>query len=177
MICPFCQENLEQTIFYGVEVGHCLKCLGLWFEEDELTLAKDKKDEGLSWLDIDLWKEKRKLKISRDSKICPFCRLPLYKVNYGDSNIKIDLCNLCHGIWLDRGEFKKIIEYLKERKDYEIFNNFNKRAIKEFWEIFVGPKGLGEEISDFLAVLKILIYKFSAHHPAIIKIIANLPLK
>ena len=177
MFCPFCQESLEKTIFYGVEINYCPKCLGLWFEEDELSLAKDEKDEDLNWLDIDLWKEKRKLKISRNPKLCPFCRLPLYEVNYEKSKIKIDLCNLCYGIWLDRGEFKKIIEYLRKRKDYEILNNFNKRVIKEFWEIFVGPQSLREETSDFLTVLKILVYKFSAQHPTIIKIISNLPPK
>ena len=89
MFCPFCQESLEKTIFYGVEINYCPKCLGLWFEEDELSLAKDEKDEDLNWLDIDLWKEKRKLKISRNPKLCPFCRLPLYEVNYEKSKIKI----------------------------------------------------------------------------------------
>lgn len=175
MLCPSCQEDLEKTIFYGVEIDYCPKCLGLWFEEDELRLAKDRKDVDLNWLDIDLWKEKRKFKITREPKSCPFCRLPLYEVNYGDSKIKIDLCNLCAGIWLDRGEFKKLIEYLRERKDYEVLNNFVKRAIKEFWEILAGPGPLQEEISDFLTVLKILIYKFSAQHPTFTKIISNLP--
>jgi len=175
MLCPFCQESLEKAIFYGVEIDYCPKCLGLWFEEDELRLAKDKKDKDLNWLDIDLWKEKRKFKISRNSRLCPFCRLPLYTVNYGDSEIKIDLCNLCSGIWLDRGEFKKIIEYLRERKDYKVFNNFAKKIVEEFWEIFIGPETLREEISDFLTVLKLLNYKFSAQHPTITGIIANLP--
>jgi Zn-finger nucleic acid-binding protein len=177
VFCPLCQEELEKTIFYGAEIDYCPKCLGLWFEEDELRLAKDKKDEELNWLDIDLWREKRKFRISRNLKPCPFCRLPLYEINYGKSNVKVDLCSLCSGIWLERGEFKRIIEYLKEQKDYEVLNNFNKRVIKEFWEIFIGPGTLREEMSDFLSVLKILLYKFSAQHPTFIKIIADLPPK
>lgn len=175
MLCPLCQEDLEKTIFYGVEIDYCPKCLGLWFEEDELRLAKDKKDEDLKWLDIDLWKERKKFKIARKQKLCPYCRLPLYEIKYGKSDIKADLCNLCYGTWLDRGEFKKIIKYLRKRKDYEILNNFNKRVMREFWEIFIGPGTFKEEISDFLSVLKILIYKFSAQHPTFIKIISSLP--
>lgn len=190
MLCPSCQENLEKAIFYGVEIDYCLKCLGLWFEEDELRLAKDKKDEGLNWLDIDLWKYKKQFKISRNRKLCPFCRLPLYEVNYGESpvrqaqgdaeyveasDIKIDLCNLCYGTWLDRGEFKKAIEYLKKRKDYEIFNNFTRNLVKGFWEIFNGPESVKEEFSDFLTLLKILNYRFAVRHQFIIGLISRLP--
>lgn len=175
MLCPLCQESLEKAIFYGVEVNYCSKCLGLWFEEEELRFAKDEKDKDLKWLDIDLWKERKKFKISRNQKLCPFCRLPLYEVNYGESDIKVDLCNLCFGTWLDRGEFKKIIEYLKQRKDYEIFNNFVKKVAEEFWEIFVGPEPLREEILDFLTVLKLLYYKFAAKHPFIFQMISRLP--
>ncbi len=175
MLCPSCKINLEKAIFYGVEVDYCPKCLGIFFEEEELRLAKDEKDKNLTWLDIDLWKEREKFKISRNQKLCPFDRLPLYEVNYGESGIKIDLCSLCLGIWLDRGEFKKIIEYLKQRKDYEIFNNFIKKIAEEFWEIFVGPEPLREEILDFLKVLKLLSYKFAAQHPFIFQMISRLP--
>lgn len=181
MFCPSCQKNLEKTLFYGVEIDYCPKCLGLWFEEDELRLAKDEKDKNLNWLDIDLWKDRKKFKIalsldgSSRHRLCPFCRLPLYGINYDKSSIMVDLCNLCHGIWLDRGEFKNIIEYLKDKKDYEIFHNLNKKIIKEFWEIFAGPQSFKEEASDLLSVLKVLIYKFSVNHPTIEKIISSLP--
>ena len=175
MLCPFCKENLEKAIFYGVEIDYCPKCLGLWFEEDELRMAKDKKDENLNWLDIDLWKERKKFKISKGQKLCPSCRLPLYEVNYGDSEISVDLCNICLGVWLDRGEFRKIIEYLRKRKDYEVFNNFIKKVAEELWEVFTGPEAFREEVLDFLTVLKLLNYKFIVQHPAIFHIIAKLP--
>lgn len=158
-----------------MEIDYCPKCLGLWFEEEELRLAKDKKDESLNWLDIDLWKERKKFKISRGQKLCPSCRLPLYEVNYGDSEISVDFCNICLGVWLDRGEFRKIIEYLRKRKDYEVFNNFIKKVAEELWEVFTGPEAFREEVLDFLTVLKLLNYKFIVQHPAIFKIIAKLP--
>ena len=128
MYCPICKKvKLEQTILSGVEVDYCPKCLGLWFEEEELRLAKDYKDRDLRWLDIDLWKDEEKFKISPGQKLCPQDRLPLYEADYADSNIKVDLCNICKGVWLDRGEFKKIIEYLQKRKDYEIFHKFSRK--------------------------------------------------
>lgn len=193
MICPICKKSLETTIFYGISVDYCPKCLGIFFEEDELRLAKDKKDKDLNWLDIDLWKKDTSFKISPGQKLCPACRLPLYEVNYGNSEIhlvksakggaakpqfngvKVDLCNLCRGIWLDRGEFKKIIEYLKNEGYYQCLNMYARCLIREFWEIFSGPESLREEISDFLTISKLLNYKFSTQHSAMTKMISNLP--
>jgi Zn-finger nucleic acid-binding protein len=174
-MCPHCQKALDKSIFYGVEVDFCPICLGIFFEEDELRLAKDQKDRNLRWLDIDLWKDETKFKISPGIRLCPSCRLPLYEVYYGDSRIIVDICNLCRGIWLERGEFKKIIEYLKEKADWEVLQNYTKDLTEEFWEIFTGPEILREEILDFLAVLKVLNYKFAIQHPTLTKIISQLP--
>ncbi|HDL74774.1 MAG TPA: hypothetical protein ENH06_00090 [bacterium] len=184
MNCPSCKTQLEKAILCNVEVDFCSKCLGIFFQENELEWAKDEKDRNLRWLNIDLWKEKEKFKISppfkvsghkKYQKICPNCRMPFYEVSYGDSDIKVDLCNICYGIWLDRGEFKKIIKYLKEKADFEILENYTKNLIKEFWEIFTGPKSLRNELSDFLTILKLLRYKFMVQHPNISKMILNLP--
>jgi len=175
MKCPDCKIELEKAIFYNVEVDYCKKCLGIWFEEEELRWAKDEKDKNLNWLDIDLWKDKKKFEISRGGRLCPVCRMPLYEVEYNGSKTRVDLCNLCKGVWLDRGEFKKIIEYLREKADYEILYNFSKRLKEEFWEIFIGPEVFREEILDFLTLLKLFNYKFTTQHPNIAKIISQLP--
>ena len=45
MKCPIDKEEFDKAIFYGVETDCCPKCLGLWFEEGELRIAKDEKDE------------------------------------------------------------------------------------------------------------------------------------
>lgn len=175
MKCPKCKVSLSSMVLCNVEVDYCPKCFGLWFEEEELRLAKDEKDKNLQWLDIDLWKDETKFKISYGIRICPSCRVPLYEVYYGKSGIIVDVCNLCHGIWLDRGEFTKIINWLKEKADYEILHNYAKNLFEEFAEIFIGPETLREEILDFLAILKLLNYKFTAQHPVISKIISQLP--
>jgi len=175
MFCPICKIKLSEAILHKVGIDYCQKCLGLWFEENELRWAKDEKDKQINWLDIDLWQDKTKFKITRGQKICPACRVPLYEVEYGDSGIKVDVCNLCFGIWLDRGEFKKIIEYLQQKAGYEILHNYAENLVQEFREIFTGPETLKEEILDFLTVLKLLNYKFAVQHPNIAKIISQLP--
>ena len=205
MLCPICKKHLDTAILSGVEVNFCPKCLGLWFEEEELRLSKDYRDGNLRWLDIDLWLDEEKFKISPGQKLCPWDRLPLYETEYpdfiedprwlrhrdGDSGIhpvksakggaeqfngvKVDVCNLCQGIWLDRGEFKKIIQYLKKRADKEVLSHYLKNLKEELWEIFSGPETFREEIDDFLMILKLLNYKFAVQYPSITKIISNLP--
>lgn len=175
MLCPLCKIELKKAVFYKTEVDYCHCCLGLWFERDELRQAKDEKDKELNWLDIDLWQEKKKFKISEGIKMCPSCFVPLYQINYGDSQISLDLCNLCEGIWLDRGEFKKIMDYLKIKGHYEIFNNYFKNLLTEALEIFTGPESFQSEFNDFLTLLKVLEYKFLIKHPEIKEIISGLP--
>ena len=175
MNCPHCKIKLLSAILHNIEVDYCPQCFGLWFEEDELRWAKDEKDKDLKWLDIDLWKDEKKFKISYGIRLCPSCRLPLYEVYYGDSGIIVDVCNLCQGIWLDRAEFKKITNWLKERADKEVLNNYARNLLEDFSEIFIGPETLREEILDFLTILKLLKYKFTAKHSIISQIILQLP--
>lgn len=175
MLCPVCKTKLEKTVFYKTQVDYCPQCLGLWFGRDELRQAKDEKDKDLNWLDIDLWQDEKKFKISQSRKICPICSVPLYEIKYGDSNILVDVCNLCEGVWLDRREFKKIIDYLQRKEKYEIVNNYFKNLAKQGMEIFIGPESLKSEINDFLTIWKLLKYKIEGRHSTISKLISVLP--
>lgn len=172
MLCPNCKkETLDKAILLNVEINYCKNCQGFWFDNDELKWAKDKKDANLNWLDIDLWRDQKKFSISRGGRFCPHCRMPLYEVEYDKSKVRVDLCNLCKGIWLDRGEFQKIIKYLKEKADYDFLHHFSKNLMQEFWEIFAGPETIREEILDLVTLLKLFHYKFRVQHPYISTII------
>jgi len=167
MFCPSCKKDLIKAVMAGVEIDYCPQCLGIWFDENELLWAKDRKDLDLRWLDIDLWQDKTRFEISKKTRQCPKCRLPMYEVAYGDSGIKVDLCNICHGIWLDKGEFRGIISYLKKKGKYEIMHEFGEVFLEEGWEVLGGPEGLKEEVLDFIVVLKLLQYKLLIQHPYI----------
>lgn len=175
MTCPKCKKPLKTALLWAVEVSYCSSCLGLWFDKDELRWAKDTKDARLRWLDIDLWEKKSKFRLAYGIRRCPSCRVPLYEVYYGDSKVIIDVCNLCQGVWLDRGEFKKIIDYLKEKADYEILHNSAKNIFKEVSEVFTGPERLREEIVDVFVVLTALYYKLLAKYGVILQLIVRIP--
>jgi hypothetical protein len=175
MVCPNCNLDLKKIIFHNVEIDYCPRCLGLWFQEDELRQAKDDKDENLNWLDIDLWQDQKKIAVSQTDKKCPQCSKSLYEVDYGQSGVVVDICNDCKGIWLERGEFKKIIDYLREKRKEEVLGNYTANLLEEAGEVFTGPEPFRSELKDFLSILKILDYKFLAQYPYIADIIISLP--
>lgn len=56
--------------------------------------------------------QKLKTKIAGENKTntdrdCPKCDGKLVETDY--ENIKIDVCNKCHGVWLDAGEMAQIL--------------------------------------------------------------------
>ena len=165
MNCPNDNEQLERILFHNVEADYCPKCLGIWFDKDELRLAKDDKDKNLNWVDVDLWRDKLKFKVSQGNKKCPACRVGLREVAYDGSKIKVDFCKMCQGIWLERGEFKQIINYLKQKSDYEVLNRYAKNLVLQLWEVFAGPETFRSELEDFFTLLKLFNYKFMVQHP------------
>lgn len=176
MDCPNCKkEILEKITFHKNQVDKCSQCNGIWFGQGELRKSKDEESQFLRWLDVELWKDAGKFKVFNSSKTCPLCEVNLYEVNYGDSKIGVDVCNKCKGVWLDKGEFKKIITYLKDKVNAEDLSEYLKHTLKEAKEIFTGQEGLTSEIKDFLVVIKLLQYRFYSQHPAITGIITNLP--
>ena len=174
MECPNDNEQLERVLFHNVEVDYCPKCLGIWFDKDELRLAKDDKDKDLNWLDIDLWRDKSKFHVSRLDKHCPVCRVGLVEVKYDESKTKVDFCKMCEGIWLDRGEFKQIINYLKNKSDYEVLHHYATSLVSELWEVFSGPETFRGELEDFLTLLKLFNYKFETQHPLLTSLIKEI---
>jgi uncharacterized protein len=175
MECPNDNEQLEKVLFHNVEVDYCPKCLGIWFDKDELRLAKDDKDKELNWVDVDLWRDKTKFRVSRKDKHCPVDRAGLIEVNYDESKTKIDFCKMCGGVWLDRGEFKQIMNYLKNKSDYEVLHRYAKNLVVQLWEVFSGPEKFRSELEDFLTLLKLFNYKFVEQHSHIKALIDELP--
>lgn len=175
MKCPNDNENLEKILFHNVEVDFCHKCLGIWFDKDELTNAKDDKDKTLNWVDVDLWRDKGNFSAVKSRKFCPVCRVGLLEIGYDESKTKVDYCKKCQGVWLDRGEFKQIINYLKNKSDYEILHRYAKNFVVQLWEVFAGPQTFRQELEDFLTLLKLLNYKFIIQFSHLEKLIENLP--
>ncbi len=174
-----CANNheLSQEIKIGkVKVDRCAECGGLWFNRDELRQAKDPQDDYAQWFDIDLWHNEETFNLQQSPRLCPVCQVPFYNIQYGDSGVRIDACKKCEGVWLDKDEFKNIIDFVEKRSAYDLLNNYVKSLIEEGKEIFTGPESLKSEISDFFIVLKLLQFKLVFGKPLLTNLLMNLPL-
>ena len=168
-------QELKEMLVAGIKVDYCPNCFGMWFEKGEFESAKNSKDMSLRWIDIDLWKDKKLFDAKHSHRTCPKDRSLLYEVSYGDSDVKIDVCNLCQGIWLDRGEFKKMLAYLQAKNKKELMANYGKILTQEAWEVFSGPKETREELIDLISVLKVIQYKFASQNDWLEKFLMSLP--
>ncbi len=176
MKCPVSKIDDLQPIHIGnVGIDSCPACKGFWFDNDELRKAKDIKVSGANWFDVDLWKDESKFSGVKSEKICPKCAKALYKINYSDSDIEIDACKNCKGIWLDRGEFEKILKYVKDKSYGEILNNYKKNLVQESKEIFTGPENFKSEVADVLMLVDFFKYKFMTQHEKLGTVLINLP--
>jgi len=178
MICLSCknQELSKRAHVGSVTLDTCLSCGGMWFEGDELRKAKDERAIYAKWFDFDLWKNPKSFTAEKSNHVCPTDSSTLYKLNYGSSDIEIDACKKCNGIWLDKGEFEKMIEYVKKQADYDVLSDYMDNLIQEGKEVFSGPESLRSEVADVLLLVKLFQYKFMTEHPKMTQILLNLPL-
>lgn len=176
MKCPISKIDELQAIHMGsINIDSCTECKGFWFDYDELRKVKDLKVSHANWLDVDLWTDKTQISGIKSEKNCPKCANDLYKISYGDSDIEIDICRSCRGIWLDRGEFEKILKYVKEQWTDEVLKNYKKNLIKESKEVFSGPETFKSETADLLMLIDLFKYKFMAENEKLSYILINLP--
>jgi len=169
MICPDCQGKLEPIFCEGIEIDECINCKGRWFDRGELRKAKERQDDDIRWLDFDPFgKDAEESSVKSEGKVCPKCYEKMSSLRYSHSNVIIDKCDSCGGIWLDHGEFERIIEYLEHEVLTKSAKDFGKDTFKQFVEIFTGPKGTIPEIKDFLAVLNLLKKRIGVENPKVI---------
>ena len=101
-------------------VDICRRCNGIWYDRDEfIPLVKDLlKNKEIEPEPHSLF-EPRRVNAPRwqvlPSRSCPKCDVAMRTLNYAyDSNVYIERCPECSGLWADRGETLKIARYMKE---------------------------------------------------------------
>lgn len=115
MNCPACNHSLEARKFQYLPFMACMSCRGVWVETKMLRhiatrLAAEKEIKPEKPLDV----ERKILPRPKDEpiRICPKCGKGMKKINYAyDSNVFVDRCDDCDGIWLDRGEIERLAAF------------------------------------------------------------------
>lgn len=103
--CPKCSDQVMAIDnIEGVQIHSCEKCKGIWLNKGELNTIVHPIEGDLEYCSTDHVKEGM---IS--DYACPQCKKIMAKVNFiSYSDIKLDYCRKCKGIWLEKGELDAI---------------------------------------------------------------------
>lgn len=119
MLCPICKSSMIVLELEQIEVDYCTICEGIWLDSGELELLLET-DEERNRL-INLFKEAGEAK--EKSYDCPICGKQMKKFEIGEQGkVIIDKCKKNHGIWFDKGELKKVVEFGSDNKQNKIVN-------------------------------------------------------
>ena len=126
MNCPNDGTLLSQLSYEGdVEVDVCRQCRGIWLDHGELeriqeTLEHDYSEDLKNIPDraIKAYEMARQLGAGALERQCPRCARALRKEEYGFcSQIIIDVCSECRGVWLDTGELQSLEIFFERARE------------------------------------------------------------
>ena len=119
MLCPNDNTEMHQVKIvshYGgpIFVDQCEKCGGIWFDESELFRVKQGEAEKIEILNTEMLRTFST--IENSILFCPRDQGKMYRFTdkYFPEDIVLMHCQLCHGIWLNRGIFSKYQQYRQE---------------------------------------------------------------
>ena len=152
MKCPNCSSGLLQAKSKHLIVDVCPSCKGIWFDDGELSQCVN----ALTVSD-EIKAHKPKLfqkrqvsalhKIKEKIRFCPRCETALKKFNYAyDSNVIVDKCNQCGGVWTDRREVKQIAQHIKADPKTTAIGNAIAEDVKSRFDMEHGKDE--EELED-----------------------------
>jgi Zn-finger nucleic acid-binding protein len=175
--CPVCNSKLSLYEIFGIEIEACSKCKGLFLDKDELRKLKDKSTKGtwntLRWMDDEV-EALEKAKATLSKLQCPKCNKKQFiSTHFGDSQIIIDWCSNCKGVWLDQGEFEEILSYLMEKLNQLTSDEVKSKVYEEIKEIWNGPENAISEIMDAKAAISALINITIFEHPKLFNLLDN----
>lgn len=119
-ICPRCHIPL-QTVDLHLQgrflIERCPRCLGLFFDPGELEALLEKAVANVHAIDPQRLNEVQSVKRRDEYPVtyidCPVCRKLMNRTNFGTrSGVIADWCRQ-HGMWLDGGELRQILEWTK----------------------------------------------------------------
>lgn len=118
MHCPVCKTHLRRIEAADLELDQCPDCHGIWFDKHELRpfiefALQHRDDVEEAVYDP----ERSHYSIpGADEPVhkCPCCRADMTKFNYAvDSNVILDRCPECEGLWVERPEIPDLASFLR----------------------------------------------------------------
>lgn len=111
--CPRCRIEMQVVSIGNSKVLECAKCLGLWLDTQSFEkLCADKEQQSAVLGNASL--ADRSIQQTKVNYVpCPECSQLMNRANFARcSGVIIDLCKQ-HGIWFDRNELSRIVEFIR----------------------------------------------------------------
>ena len=174
MSCPRCAVELVEGDVRGVAVARCSGCGGIWFDQEGFAAAKELADPAVAWLEVDLWKDRRRFALGSRRLACPQCEREMAALRYGDTPVEVDVCRTCRGIWLDEGEFQKILSALEDEVARMPARDLLAAALHEAAEVVQGRASLATEWRHAVRILQLLKLRLLVDHPRLQRLLIEL---
>lgn len=107
---------METLEFRGINLDDCPNCGGIWFDDGELKKLQNLTDPlSIQSLEGKASPLAGAAPPERENKLCPVCneRLTPYRYMY-TSDIELDECDNCFGVWVQEGELAKMEAYSRD---------------------------------------------------------------
>lgn len=117
LTCPRCEQGLTLAYVSGTPLHECGICGGIWLDTKSFQGICDSQEQQVQVLVYPTQYGQNEPLNSFQSKRfyipCPECGELMNQKNFsGCSGVIVDLCK-AHGIWLDRQELQKIIQFIQ----------------------------------------------------------------
>ena len=129
MKCPRDGAELQRANVAQIELDKCHQCDGIWFDAGELEALSN---SGISDIEDEIEQQYGDPPVKSGDVTgymrCPRCedgRLNQFHYTY-IKPVKVDRCDTCLGIWLDKNELKAIIGEKKDLQDLESQTHFQR---------------------------------------------------
>jgi Zn-finger nucleic acid-binding protein len=174
-VCPACDGHLERWTAFGTGFEACPDCGGIWLDKDELKDLKDRAEKDpwtdLRWMNNEIEAIEDPTAMLSD-RHCPRCDdSRLVSASFGKSPIVIEWCPDCHGVWLDRGEFRQIVDLLKDRLGDLSRDELKERIRDEISDVWKGGGDLGE-LAEARAAVSALVKMTLFEHPKLVGLLS-----
>jgi Zn-finger nucleic acid-binding protein len=114
LTCPRCREPMQALLLGATKVRECAQCGGLWLDPETLQRLADARESHSDVVGV----LAARLPATAGAPDvvryipCPSCGKLMNRVNFAHSSgIVLDVCKT-HGLWLDRGELQRVLEFI-----------------------------------------------------------------
>jgi Zn-finger nucleic acid-binding protein len=164
MQCPRCKGSLCAEKYQHAEFNICSGCRGIWTSGGQFRglAVLVSTDEGVESSEKLTFKARNSLRPGQNNvvRICPECDLVMREFNYAyDSNVFLDRCEQCEGIWLDPNEIIDIAKHIKYNPKLHAVGSQLAALVKKNDDDSEEMEWYGYLLTAAFVILRLLIFK------------------